>query len=71
MMPSVSKAQHRLFAMAYAYKKGTLKLSDIPKNLRPVIKRLASQMTLKQLRDFAKTKEKGLPYHKRRRKRRR
>ena len=50
--------------MAYAYKKGTLKLSDIPKNLRPIIKRLASQMTLKQLRDFAKTKEKGLPYHK-------
>ena len=55
--------------MAYAYKKGTLKLSDIPKNLRPIIKRLASQMTLKQLRDFAKTKEKGLPYRKRKRRR--
>ena len=68
-MPSVSIAQKRLFSMAYAYKKGTLKLSDIPKNLRSIIKRLASQMTLKQLRDFAKTKEKGLPYRKRKRRR--
>ena len=68
-LPSKSRAQKRLFSMAYAYKKGTLKLSDIPKNLRPIIKRLAKQMTLKQLRDFAKTKEKGLPYHVRRRRR--
>jgi len=70
-LPAVSISQKRLFSMAYAYKKGTLRLSDIPKNLRSIIKRLASQMTLRQLRDFAKTKEKGLPYHKRRRKRRR
>ena len=65
-MPSVSKAQRRLFGMTYCYKKGECKLSDFPESVREKVKKLAKSMTLKQLRDFAKTPEKKLPRRKKR-----
>jgi len=54
--------------MAYAYKKGKRRLTDFPPSVRDEIKKIASSMTLKQLRDFAKTPEKKLPVKKRRKK---
>lgn len=66
-MPSQSRSQRRLMGMAYAYKKGEKKLTDFPPSVRDEIKKIASSMTLKQLRDFAKTPEKKLPVKKKRR----
>ena len=54
--------------MAYAYKKGEKRLTDFPPSVRDEIKKIASSMTLKQLRDFAKTPKKKLPVKKRRKK---
>ena len=68
-MPAVSRRQRRIMGMAYAYKKGEKKLSDFPPSVRDEIRKIASSMTLKQLRDFAKTPEKKLPAKKKRRKR--
>jgi len=59
-MPATSKPQRRLMGMAYCLKKGKCKLRDFPPNVRDKIKRLIGSMTLKQLKDFAKTKERGL-----------
>jgi len=56
-MPSTSKAQQKLMGMAYAYKKGDLKSSEVS----DAVKELADGMTLKQLKDFASTKHEGLP----------
>lgn len=56
-MPSTSKAQQRLMGMAYAYKKGELKDSEVSAE----VKELANSMTLQQLKDFASTKHDGLP----------
>lgn len=50
-----SIAQQRLMALALQFKRGELE------NASPEVKKLASSMTEKQLRDFAKTKHKGLP----------
>ena len=58
---SVSKSQHGLMGAAYSVKKGDKKLSDIPKSYRDKVKKLVDDMSLKDLKDFAKTKEKGLP----------
>ena len=66
-MPSTSKAERRLMGMAYCYKKGRCKLSSFPIGVRKKIQKIAKNMTLSQLRDFAKTKETGLPYRKKRR----
>ena len=63
-LPSKSKAQHRLMSLAYCYKKGECKLSNFPIGVRKKIQEIAKSMTLKQLRHFAKTKETGLPYRK-------
>lgn len=52
-----SVAQQKLMAMALAYKRG-----DMPEASAEV-KKLASSMTEKQLRDYAKTKHEGLPQH--------
>ena len=52
-----SKAQQRLMGAAYAYKKGETKKAS------PTVKKLAKSMTTKELKDFAKTKHKGLPNH--------
>ena len=40
-MPAESKSQRRLMGMAYAYKKGKLKLEDLPPNLASKIKNLS------------------------------
>ena len=54
---AVSKAQRGLMGAAYAYKKGETK------NVSPKIKKIANSMSKKDLKDFAGTKEKGLPKH--------
>ena len=54
-MPAKSKAQQRFFGMVDAYKKGEL---DHPSK---AIKKAAKGMTKKQVKDFASTKQKGLP----------
>lgn len=60
-MPSKSKTQQRLMGQAYAYKTGDLKSKDMDARYADEIKKIAKSMTKKQLRDFAKTKHKGLP----------
>jgi len=60
-MPSRSVAQQRLMGQAYALKKGDISLKDLDPNYRDEIKSLADNMTMKQLKDFAETKHKGLP----------
>ena len=62
-MPAVSKAQRRLFAIAYKYKKGEIKKSELENPEE--IERIAKSMSLKKLRQYAKTKEKKLPKRKR------
>ena len=52
-----SVAQQKLMGMALAYKRG-----EMPEASEEV-KKLASSMSEKQLRDFAKTKHSGLPQH--------
>jgi len=66
-VPSKSRAERRLMGMAYCYKKGQCKLSSFPIGVRKKIQKIAKNMTLSQLRDFAKTKETGLPYRKKKR----
>jgi uncharacterized protein YtpQ (UPF0354 family) len=59
-MPSKSKAQQRLFGMAHAIRKGELDVNDAPE----IAQKLAdSNMTDKQIRDFAATNTKRLPKH--------
>lgn len=60
-MPSISKTQQRLMGLAYAYKTGEVKTKDLNPKYADEIKKLAKSMTEKQLKDFAKTKHKGLP----------
>lgn len=50
-----SVAQQKLMALALQFKRGELE------NASPEVKKLASSMTEKQLRDFAATKHEGLP----------
>lgn len=57
-MPSVSKKQRKLMGYAYACRKGYIK------NCPVSIKRLGDSMKLKDLKDFAKTKEEELPVYK-------
>jgi len=52
---AVSQAQQKLMGMAYAYKKGELE------NASETVKKIASSMSMKELRDFAKTKHENLP----------
>ena len=54
-MPSKSKAQQRFFGMVDAYKKGEMK------NASSKIKKAANGMSMSDVKDFAKTKHKGLP----------
>ena len=53
---SVSKAQQRFFGMVYALKKGELNYSDVDKDVRDA----AKSMSMKDVKDFASTKHKGL-----------
>lgn len=57
-MPAKSKAQQRLFGMALAVRRGELKRSDVDKAVLDIVD---SDMTDKQIKDFAKTK--GLKEH--------
>ena len=57
-MPAVSKSQQRLFGMAHAVRSGKLKRSDVNKSVLDIVD---SDMTDKQIEDFAKTK--GLKEH--------
>ena len=54
-MPSKSKAQQRFFGMVDAYKKG-----DLP-DASSEVKKAAKSMSTKKVKDFAKTKHRGLP----------
>lgn len=54
-MPSKSKSQQRFFGMVDAYKKGKLK------NPGNNVKKAADSMSMKTVRDFARTKHDGLP----------
>lgn len=58
---SVSKKQHGLMGAAYSVEKGDKELSDIPKSYRGKVKKVVDSMSKKQVKDFAKTKTKGLP----------
>lgn len=60
-MPSTSKTQQRLMGVAYAVKKGDMELSDVDAAYRDKVQELVSNMTLKQLKDFASTSHEGLP----------
>lgn len=61
-MPAVSKSQQRLFGMAHAYNKG--ELPDASKE----VKELAKSLKKKTVKEFAKTKHKGLPNKKKKKK---
>jgi hypothetical protein len=56
-MPAKSKSQQRLFGMAYAVRKGEMKRSDATEEVLDIVD---SDMTDKEIEDFAKTKHKGL-----------
>ena len=54
-MPAKSKAQQRFFGIVDAYKRGEMK------NASKKIKDAAKDMSMKDVKHFAKTKRKGLP----------
>lgn len=54
-MPSKSKSQQRFFGMVDAYKKGELK------NPGNKVKKAADGMSMRDVKDFARTKHDGLP----------
>lgn len=56
-MPAFSQQQQKLMGLALAYKRG-----DVPDSkVSPKIKKLADEMTEKELEKYASTKHKGLP----------
>ena len=57
-MPAKSKSQQRLFGMALAVRRGELKKSEVNDSVLSIVD---SDMTDKQIEDFAKTK--GLKEH--------
>ena len=57
-MPAKSQAQQRLFGMALAVRKGDMKRSEVNDSVLDIVD---SDMTDKQIEDFAKTK--GLKAH--------
>lgn len=59
-MPAKSKAQQALFGMALAVRKGEMKRSDVDKNILDIVD---SDMTNKEIEDFAKTSHKSLSQH--------
>ena len=56
-MPAKSKSQQRLFGMALAVRRGELKRSEVEDSVLDIVD---SDMTDKQIEDFAKTSHKGL-----------
>lgn len=59
-MPARSKAQQRLFGMALAVRRGEMKRSDAPKEVLDLVD---SDITTKDIEDFASTPRKGLKDH--------
>lgn len=59
-MPAKSKSQQRLFGMALAVRRGELKRSEVDSEVLDIVD---SNMTNKQIRDFASTKHKNLKEH--------
>ena len=57
-MPAKSQAQQILFGMALAVRRGEMKRSDVSKSVLDIVD---SDMTNKQIEDFAKTS--GLKEH--------
>jgi len=58
---SKSVAQQRLFGMAWAVRKGSMKKDEVPES---VLKIVDSDMTDEQIKDYAKTSHTGLPMKK-------
>lgn len=56
-MPAKSKSQQRLFGMALAVRRGEMKRGDVWKEVLDIVD---SDMTDKEIEDFAKTDHKGL-----------
>ena len=59
-MPAQSKAQQRLFGMALAVRKKEIPRSEASKEVLDIVD---SDMTNKEIEDFASTKHKGLRDH--------
>ena len=59
-MPAKSKAQQALFGMALAVRKGELEKSKVNKEVLDIVN---SDMTNKEIEDFASTSRKGLKDH--------
>lgn len=57
---SVSQQQQKLMGIAYAIKKGEMDPSDATEDAR----KIADQMSMKELKKFASTPHKGLPVKK-------
>ena len=55
-MPAQSKAQRRLFALALQFKRGELFTSEVSDEVKEL-----SKLPEKDLKDYAETKEEGLP----------
>ena len=60
-MPAVSKAQQAVMGMALAARRGEMKVSELSDAALKIYK---SDMTDKQIEDFASTNKEGLPKHK-------
>lgn len=56
-MPAVSKSQQRLFGMALAVRRGEIKRSNVNDAVLDIVN---SNMTDKEIEDFAKTSHKNL-----------
>lgn len=56
-MPAKSKSQQRLFGMALAVRRGDLKKSEVGDEVLDIVN---SDMTDKEIEEFASTKHKGL-----------
>lgn len=56
-----SKSQQRLFGLVHAYKKGEVDLSDLDDGLADTVRRIASNISDEDAKEFASTKHNGLP----------
>ena len=56
-MPAVSKKQRKFMGLVYALKKGEVSPSEVSEE----VQKAAKSISTKAAREFAKTKEKGLP----------
>lgn len=59
-MPAKSKSQQKLFGMALAVRRGDMSRNDVNKSVLDIVD---SEMTDKQIEDFASTKHKNLKEH--------